>query len=83
MVELPRWAQKEAEKMRKLAHQLFICVVANLYHCGTKRLLLLSEVLYPKNARSWSVEHLVERSPGDWGAFTFADLALKFLKPKE
>ena len=40
LADLPRWPQRGAKEMRKIAHQLFICVLANLYHCGSAKVLL-------------------------------------------
>jgi hypothetical protein len=62
LADLPRWPQPDAKKMRRLAHQLFICVVANLYHCGTKKILMHSEDAKELNDLAYDLRDLTRTS---------------------
>jgi hypothetical protein len=58
LAESPRWPQRNAKQIRKAAHQLTICIVANLYHCRAKKVLLHPENIKELNNLAWDLRDL-------------------------
>jgi hypothetical protein len=62
LAELPRWPQRNATEIRKTANHLFICTLANLYHCRAKRVLLHPENIEELTNLAWDLRDLTRNT---------------------